>query len=275
MVDTTLEIIDSYEQGKTFAELAKEYHRSTATISRILHTSGAKVRPRGWDMRKYNLTQDYFSNIDTPSKAQVLGLIYADGTLCSDECCIKIQLQELDKQYLQDIADEIGSDKPLYHRGPKTMICPRTQKIYNQQGSFTLAMCSRTMFSDLQKFGLCFNKTDVDLSFPTIPESLYRSFILGFFEGDGCITFTNGKFLWCEFNIVSNEQMALHIQGIIEKHTGVKGNILKRKTTVKEMFYLRIRSKKSLKILHNWLYQDASFKMERKYNKWVEMLSLF
>lgn len=271
----TQQIIELYENGVSLFKISKIIHRTPSTIAKILRNSNITIQPKGWCKRKYNLSENYFEIIDTHAKAQILGMIYADGYLCRDECSTKIQLQERDKEYLLDIASELTSTKPLYYRKPKTMKCPRTNTVYNQQGSYTLVLSSKQMFNDLLKIGLCHDKSNVNLGMPSIPENFIQSFLLGYFEGDGCITFTNGKHLWCEFNIIANQKMVYDIKEAIKKFTGIEANVEKRKTSSKEMYYVRIRRKEHLRILYNWIYSNSPFKMIRKYKKWTEMISLF
>lgn len=62
---------------------------------------------------KYNYNDTFFDSIDTPDKAYILGLLYADGSITQDLGRTTISLQEHDVDVLEKINDLIESDKAL------------------------------------------------------------------------------------------------------------------------------------------------------------------
>ena len=63
--------------------------------------------------RKYSLNENYFDDINTPNKAYILGLMYADGCNFPPKSTSNISLQESDKELLEKIKIEIESTQPL------------------------------------------------------------------------------------------------------------------------------------------------------------------
>ena len=133
--------------------------------------------------RKYNYNENYFEKIDSPEKAYCLGFWYADGYVeTSPNHVISIAQIDLQKDILEKIAHEFGSDKPIYER-----------KHEKGRIFYVLQFNGEKLTSDLIKLGCTTNKS-LTLQFPTykiVPIEFMSHFIRGYFDGDGCIW--NGK----------------------------------------------------------------------------------
>ena len=124
--------------------------------------------------KKYDVNENYFEKIDSQEKAYILGFIYADGYNRED----LLELVQIESR--KDILEKII--KALEYNGPIKEYTP---------GKFTVNICSTKLCSDLTKLGAIRNKS-LTLEFPDfISKSLMPSFILGYFDGDGCVW--NGK----------------------------------------------------------------------------------
>lgn len=127
-------------------------------------------------MRKYNLDINYFSKITSHEKAYVLGFLYADGSNRGDGITFTQNYERID--ILENIKTALKSDSPIR----------KTEK-----GHCILDVFSDKIAKDVAKLGVIKNKSLV-LQFPTtdiIPLEYMPSFILGYFDGDGCVW--NGK----------------------------------------------------------------------------------
>lgn len=127
-------------------------------------------------MRRYKLNENYFNKIDTHEKAYVLGFLYADGSNRGDGITFTQDIERID--VLENIKKALESEAPIKEMVP---------------GHFSLEIFSRVIVSDVEKLGVMKNKSLV-LQFPDfsiVPEEFMPSFILGYFDGDGCIW--NGK----------------------------------------------------------------------------------
>lgn len=127
-------------------------------------------------MRKYKLNVNYFNKIDTHEKAYVLGFLYADGSNRGDGVTFTQDVERID--ILENIKKALNSEAPIRE------ICP---------GHYIFEVFSDIMVKDIEGLGVVRNKSLI-LQFPTqaqVPEEFMSSFILGYFDGDGCIW--NGK----------------------------------------------------------------------------------
>ena len=95
---------------------------------------------------------------------------------------------------------------------------------------------------------------------------LYRHFIRGVTDSDGTISPQT-------YGIVGTEEFCLRLQEIMEKECDVTGH-LSRATyrKVNNIRYFRIGGQLQMKRVLDWLYKDATIYMERKYQKYQDLL---
>lgn len=106
----------------------------------------------------------------------MLGFLYADGSNRGDGITFTQDVERID--ILEKIKKALDSEAPIREQIP---------------GHFTLELFSTQIVRDVERLGVVRNKSLV-LQFPTkelVPEEFMSSFILGYFDGDGCIW--NGK----------------------------------------------------------------------------------
>lgn len=124
--------------------------------------------------RKYDFNENYFSELKTHEQAYILGFIYADGY--NREDCLELDQSGERIDILQKVNAALGSNYPIKSYSPN---------------KYRLNFNSIKLCNDLTKLGAIRNKS-LTLTFPTfIQKELMSSFILGYFDGDGCIW--NGK----------------------------------------------------------------------------------
>lgn len=159
--------------------LAHYEHLPVMEVSRALNRWHGSVSARA---RKFGLVSikqkahaairhDYFSAVSTPRQAYILGLLASDGWITGNEICIK--LSEKDAELVELIRDELAP----WHR-----IVPA------QGRTLSFRVTSPLMKEDLFRYGVIPRKSLI-LKYPEIlPSSLDNSFILGCFDGDGCLS---------------------------------------------------------------------------------------
>ena len=144
-------------------------------------------------IRKYQLREDYFDRIDTPNKAYFLGFLYADGYVSKTGA--SIFLNDKDEHILLSFRDELYpvKDRPLYFvKKCFKQWGNKRHATYRQAG---LTIFSQKMAKSLMGHGCTQKKTDtIRFPFNSLPEELYRDFIRGYFDGDGCITRSRSKY---------------------------------------------------------------------------------
>lgn len=136
-----------------------------------------------------------------------------------------------------------------------------------------LALYSKHLCYKLSEYGLTQAKT-YTLQLPKLNNELMRHFIRGYYDGDGCFSVTKRKnrtenSLTFQFNITGMENPLKEIQEHLVKNVGVVNNGVKhRKSTIAVTIHYsgRIVCKRIL----DYLYQDATIYLQRKYNKYRE-----
>lgn len=69
----------------------------------------------------YNVDENYFETIDSPTKAYWVGFIFADGCIASKESSrggkvLRIGLKSTDKKHLELFREDLKSDVPIVYR---------------------------------------------------------------------------------------------------------------------------------------------------------------
>ena len=170
-------------------KLSQEYNVSTSTIARALKRNNVEKRTiQETNKSKYNIDETIFNKDKLNANgAYILGLIASDGWVSSHDNCVCIELQQLDKQILEDINVIIKNERPIKDYERANGYC--NSKLY---------FFSAKIKSDLKEYDIIPNKTyQLSCNFiKNIPEQYYMDFIRGFFDGDGCITESNGTTRW-------------------------------------------------------------------------------
>ena len=218
-------------------------------------------------MKKYN-TDFTFNNMDG-IKAYILGLAWADGYINSHKTRFSIS----------------SNDEEIYEIGE--IFYPK-QKIpieVRESGCKILHINNKNIVKELEdNYGFCTDKSKNGT--PVIPKEFQRYFLLGLFDGDGCVYHKNGRNLrvfYCG-NINTIETIAkifknnLNLEFIIQKTT--HSNILIDGRELKDngiCYTMQSKGlKDSIKILE-YLYENTEqipF-LKRKFNKYQEFKNLY
>lgn len=122
------------------------------------------------------IKHDYFSCIDSPEKAYLLGVLASDGNISAN--MIRLRIHPKDIEMIHFMAKEINYLKE-----------PRINKTSYGTLEAGLSIRSTLMKEDLFKLGFSHNKTYSDLFIP-LSEELTRFYLLGLFDGDGSVFYT-------------------------------------------------------------------------------------
>lgn len=234
--------------------------------------------------RKYKLNENFFEKIDTEEKAYVLGFVYADGNNKSQRSGLMFSLNAQDIEILEKIKNAMSSDGEI--------------KIFDRK-DYVGGKCAHIDFNsyklsrDLTDKGAPPNKT-YKIVFPLfIDEKLIHHFVRGYFDGDGCIW--NGKRKKMrvkdkknkngyrdrivhnvKFTITSNINFILGIQNHLINAIGLKRTkIYHRKKENEAIGTLEYSGRRNIEKIFNYIYKDATIFLERKFNKFKEILCAF
>lgn len=209
-------------------------------------------------IKKYQINELFFENIDTKEKAYFLGLMMSDGSV-SNKTMI-ISLQEKDKVILEKFKTNIEYTGPL---------ALQISKNINHQNSSILRIYSKELVESLSNLG-CGKRKTYKLRFPNIKEEFYSHFIRGYFDGDGCITEKKSGYY---FSITGNKNFLLDLNNILSKCINIGPCKISRKNKSSELFGAIQYSKNSDLIkIREYLYKHCEdLYIDRKYNKFFQI----
>lgn len=211
------------------------------------------------------MNTDYFSIIDTHEKAYWLGFLYADGYHLEKYNKIGMQLSIRDIKHIEkfckclDIKNKIKSTPPFSRK-----ICGR---VVNSDGLCSINFGSKKMSIDLTKLGLISKKSLV-LKFPDekqLPENFINSFILGYFDGDGCLSQSYSDS--CSrfgVTILSSEEFCNSLIDVVKKLIDVKVKLW-NKSPLDKIRKVHISGNIQTQTFMDWLYKDSNVFLDRKY----------
>lgn len=267
----SIEIAALYQSGKSSTELSQQFNVSVPTVFRCLKKHGICSRSISEAKRKYNLNHNYFNIIDSHEKAQLLGMIGADGNVARDRDVFEITLQEIDTYYLEYMRQCFGYEGPLL-------------KTYNKHfdGHYIRLCITSKVFRDhLINLGILPKKSLI-MTFPSldqVPDAFLSSYILGYYEGDGGIQAWHSKDgLVANIKICVTKEFGEALKDILKKKLDINSTLFLNKAYRQKfvnMFSLGISGSNQVKKLCEWMYSNAPFKMDRKYDKYLYLASHF
>lgn len=277
------------KKGMTFGKLtAEEYlgnglwHCScecgneTIVHSDKLPMPGSKkrgIKSCGCAVGKLTKNNNFFSKLDTQEKAYIAGLIATDGNIYdkNNSYGISLALKSSDRDILEKIKDIIGTRSEIrLKKGvsnlPQGGICNYELAI--------LRMYNKQMVKDLEVLGIVPNKTHtLNFDYSKLPIDLFPHFLRGLIDGDGDFNLyhKNGRnkshigLICSKYLIQSTKEMLLKIfpdMNIVVFHAiGCHENIWR----------LRIHNIKDFKKFLNYIYQDATIFLDRKYENYLRI----
>lgn len=229
--------------------------------------------------RKYNFNENYFRELKTHEQAYILGFIYADGY--NREDCLELDQLGSRIDILEKINTALNSNYPIRSYSPN---------------KYRLNFNSRQFCSDLTKLGAVRNKSLI-LTFPDfIPEELMSSFILGYFDGDGCIWNGKRKKMWVKNEKKSGEMRERIVHNVKFTFTGnfefinalqdylVSKGIVKKKTklnysnannldtlTCDKVCTMEYSGRGQIRNLYEYMYSNSPIWCEEKKLKFEEI----
>ena len=267
-------IINMYNDGETYKVIGQTLHTKAETISKILKSLGYGKRRKNTlknhsylsASRKNKLNEDYFENIDTEDKAYWLGFLYADGYVQKRHDnkgnekggSLELTLKIDDRYHIQNFLCDIGSTAPIKER-----IIRSNGKEYK---AVRAIVSSIKLVNDLISHGCVQNKSLILTRPNTIPENLIHHFVRGYFDGDGCVGFYPEKYAY-RYDILGTTDLL----EFLAESSKVESYIIKRHRN-ENCYELIIYSKKSVETFHNYIYNDKTIYLERKYQKSLGMM---
>jgi len=251
------------DENKKQKDICYDTVVSATGVNNIIDREGIPRKGYTISNRKYQRNSHYFDVIDTPNKAYILGLLYADGCNHYDSVrphIITLSLQESDKAILDKIKNELEYEGPL-------RFIPLNNKNNNHKNQYALVINDPYMSDVLKELGLIKAKS-LKLKFPEfLPEELIRHFCRGYFDGDGNIYYYQ-KYNKCSTQTVGTLDMCEHLSKILNS-MDCKNNIKHPKQCGDNTFIIQTSGNKSSYQFLSWMYEDAEMKLDRKYQYYI------
>jgi hypothetical protein len=259
-------VISAYLSGESALKISRLNPISQTGVFGLLKRRGVEIRGRSSASRKYSLNESYFNNIDSQNKAYFLGFLYADGYNNVKRSCVELSCASKDKEVLEYLNCEIESNKPI--------------RLVESKGvkSCRIDWCSKKLCTDLKRLGCVQNKT-FKIKMPDIGKNLVRDFIRGYFDGDGCISYSViekdnslGSILNGVVTIVGTESFCNSIRQIIKDELEVNTSLLCRNPERdNNIRTIQLAGNQQVIKFMNWIYKDANLYMNRKYEKFLSL----
>lgn len=247
---------DNYiKQGHSVTEASKYFNVPYKSLLNLLNRHGLRVPTRHTPAHRINPSNiTYFDEIDSHKKAYFLGLLFSDGYICSSnyssgkQTGIALQLQ--DKYILEELHKELKLKTKL--------------SVY--KNSVKLVVTDIHLYESLQKLGIKEDKSHQDYKLPPIKKKFLRSFMLGYFDGDGCITniTKTPKVEICGNSKVFFEDVQKYLESC-----GIVSKIYSAQKSRNILYTLTICRKESRSKFAKHIYRKSPIYLRRKHDKFI------
>lgn len=253
-----IDIKNLYNQGKNTYDLMRIYKLGYGTIWKILNRQNV-IKRKSNDYRIYDIKLDFFEKINTEEKAYFLGWLYSDGNISKDLKAINLSLRIKDEEILIKLDKLIHCENTIRRNGKNSVL-----RIY-----------SRKIAKDLIKLGCMPNKT-FKIKFPSyeiVPKELMHHFIRGIFDGDGSIGHIKNTYHQPFANIVGTRHFCENLLKILKESNSYINGFLDY-VVDKNTCVIRFTGNNVFR-LFNYLYQNSTIMLERKYNNFQNEINTF
>lgn len=247
-------ILSNYKT-KTTKEISLEIGCSIRDINRY-----ADYENLIFDSNKYNVDENYFSEINTPNKAYRLGFLYADGCVLEqrNKHILEISLNSEDKTHLEKFKMCLKSNAPI-----------KDKTIKEKYHACRITICNDQICKDLIKLG-CVPRKSLILKFPTeeqVPSEFISHFIRGYFDGDGCI-YNNKELKKSSVSFVGTKDFLTGIQKIVHKELGLSETTISQRAG--KSYVCDWCGYPNIKTWFDYLYKgDDLMYLQRKFEKFL------
>jgi hypothetical protein len=263
-----IDLVTLYLDGVSIKELSKKYDRAESSVRDLIKRRGVKLRPLTEVNRKFEIHEDFFNVIDTDEKAYFLGFLYADGNVKTNKNMVVLVLKESDREILERLNKLIHVDKPLF--------LEKNKRDGDRENTVGIRICNKNITEKLIKHGCHPNKT-FTLTFPEwLNESLYSSFIRGYFDGDGYIGIIrdsrkdkNGvqydKY-YHKFTLTGNEVFLREVANVFKQYLDVNTSFeIRYKDRDNGIVTMTIKGGNQIIKLYDFLYTKSNLFLNRKH----------
>ena len=262
--DDNSDICAAYQQGFSMKNIANNSSLTEWGVRKILLENNVEIRGSN---NRGNRVEDYFSVIDTPEKAYLLGMIQTDGSLRKDDRSTTLSITQ-HKDYYWYIEDMLLNFSDYVYKS-------------KDKNCIQLQIGSKAIVNDLINLGIVPNKTkvqtdeDIITLWNSIPEEFKGDFIRGCIDGDGHVTFfTQKKAINESCNIGFYSVKEILVDKIIEL-INTKFNYKCGKTKDRNLYKLSITDRKKAIEIGKYLYTNFKYPFghPKKASAWISRIN--
>ena len=262
-------IMDLVKQGLKPKEIALNLNLNPVSVNSWLRTNHPELsfRPNPGNVH-------YFDKIDTYAKAYILGFIAADGSLVkanSSSTSLTITIKYEDKEVLEFIKSEIGSEAPLTEIIRKSSF-DSSKNIHH----IRYVNSNKDLIEGIKKWGITSNKS---LTMPNIlqniPYDYKNAFIIGYFDGDGSVTVRDGLYENDRGVLCKDYSIYMQLRGTYEflkgvcEHLKISLNHIRQHDSIPKLAFA---NKKDVMSLYK-CYTHLPFYYKRKHDKFLQRIN--
>ena len=242
------------EKGMSTRDIAKLPNVSinSKTIAYYIH----KYKLESY--MKYNkpvYNESYFEEINSKEKAYILGYTLADGYISNS--CLEYGCALADKELLEFIAKELNAKMKI-----DTTIDKKARRFPRAR----ISIGNKKIVKDLLRFTVGCKE---DKTFPRINRELEHYMLLGFFDGDGCLTWGKRKDrdrVWQKINFTGSYKLLYAIQKLLQK-LQITSSLYPKGT--ENCYVLELASKENVKKILKYMYGNEDLIiLHRKFDKY-------
>lgn len=242
------QIIEAFNCGMECREIPSYLSVSGRAVARVLNEAGINTKRKN----RYTLNESYFDIIDSQVKAYLLGLIAADGCVTKTNY---FAFESIDKELTYLLSSE------LQYSGTIRIVKPQ-----GYTSHYRINFSSQRLASALCSYGIVTGRMFSGIYY--FPELEYlASYVLGYFDGDGCAYVNEGRSggLVCivgsfEFTCELAKRLGM---GVVQEHIS------------KKAYYWRICSRKNIEAFYNFVYREVNLGLQRKRQKIEKILGSY
>lgn len=253
-------IIQHYrDYDETISGLAELFQVRPEAIRNLLRKEKVSITDK--HIRNFPRNSNFFMNIDTPEKAYWLGMFYADGTVSNKGNKIALYLK--DEEGVKHFRAAIEAHK-------NEIIRTIDKRYEPNKTMYGFSINDKQLHADLISWGCVPDKTHQELHFPNIPEELKWHFIRGYFDGDGCLSYSIARKSYT-LSFIGSKSLMEDFRIFFEKT-----NVALQKNIKSEIaFSFRLSGRRQVLSCLEKIYENSTdnIRLERKYQHYQKLLS--
>lgn len=169
------EIVKAFQEGMECVDIPHFLDVSARSIGRVLAEQGINTKRRN----RYSLNETYFDNIDSQTKAYIIGLMAADGCVTSTNYVV---YESVERSLVELVKEELSYTGNI-------------RIISFSQGydpHYRINFSSKQIAAAPNRYAIVVGRTESgDYYFPE--NEYFGSYLLGYFDGDGCAYVNRGR----------------------------------------------------------------------------------